>query len=60
MLVGVGGYGAGTMIERLVVVDFPHPSVTVRVTLYVPAAGNVWLIDDEVLVGVPSVSKFHR
>ena len=37
----------------------PQPSVAVRVTVYVPAAGNVWLIADEVLVGVPS-PKFHR
>jgi hypothetical protein len=37
-----------------VVADLFHASVTVSVTVYVPAAAYVWEGVDDVLVGVPS------
>jgi hypothetical protein len=37
----------------VVLAALPQPSVTVRVTVQVPAAGKVWETAEAVLVGVP-------
>jgi hypothetical protein len=48
-----------TVTCRVVLAALPQPSVTMRVTVQVPAAGKVWDMAELVLVGVPS-PKFHR
>ena len=50
---------AVTVTCLVVLADLPQPSVTVRVTVQVPAAGKVCETAEAVLVGVPS-PKFHR
>ena len=48
-----------TVTCLVVLAALPQPSVTVRVTVQVPADGKVCDMADEVLVAVPS-PKFHR
>jgi hypothetical protein len=43
-----------TVARRVVVADLSRASVTMSVTVYVPAAAYVWEGVDDVLVGVPS------